>query len=154
MTPLARQRRLSAEQRDYLDTVKSSADSLLEIVNDILDFSKIEARRLELEHTAVDLRETVGDAAKLLALRAGEKGLELACHIAPDAPDVVLGDPGRLRQVLLNVLGNAVKFTDKGEVVLDVVLQSIGPSRTTPRFSVSDTGIRIPADQQRQLTQT
>jgi PAS domain S-box-containing protein len=153
MTTLALQSKLTAEQRDYLDTVKSSADSLLEIVNDILDFSKIEARRLELEHTALDLRETVGDAAKLLALRASEKGLELACHIAPDAPDVVLGDPGRLRQVLLNVLGNAVKFTDKGEVVLDVVVQSIGPSRTTLRFSVSDTGIGIPADKQRQIFQ-
>jgi two-component system, sensor histidine kinase and response regulator len=153
MTALTLQSKLTAEQRDYLDTVKASADSLLAIVNDILDFSKIEARRLELEHTALDLRETVGDTAKLLALRASEKGLELACHIAPDAPDVVLGDPGRLRQVLLNVLGNAVKFTDKGEVVLDVVVQTIGSSRTTLRFSVSDTGIGIPADKQQQIFQ-
>ncbi len=114
MTTLALQTRLSAEQREYLTTVKSSAESLLEIVNDILDFSKIEARRLDLEHTEFDLRETVGDAAKLLALRAAEKGLELACHIVADVPEILLGDAGRLRQVLLNVMGNAVKFTDGG----------------------------------------
>ena len=113
MTALALQTRLTAEQREYLTTVKSSADSLLEIINDILDFSKIEAQRLDLEHAELDLRETVGDAAKLLALRAAEKGIELACHITPDVPDMVLGDAGRLRQVLLNVLGNAVKFTSR-----------------------------------------
>ena len=88
MTTLALQTRLSAEQREYLTTVKSSAESLLEIVNDILDFSKIEARRLDLEHTEFDLRETVGDAAKLLALRAAEKGIELACHIVADVPEI------------------------------------------------------------------
>ena len=127
MTTLALQTRLSAEQRDYLTTVKSSAESLLEIVNDILDFSKIEARRLDLEHTEFDLRETVGDAAKLLALRAAEKGLELACHIVSDVPEMLLGDAGRLRQVLLNVLGNAVKFTTPGEVVLRVSVQDREP---------------------------
>ena len=87
MTTLALQTRLSAEQRDYLTTVKSSADSLLDVINDILDFSKIEARRLDLERTEFDLRETVGDAAKLLALRAAEKGIELACHVEPDVPE-------------------------------------------------------------------
>ena len=112
MTTLALQTKLSPEQQEYLDTVKSSAESLLAIVNDILDFSRIEARRLDLEHADFDLREAVGDAAKLLALRASEKGLELACHIATDVPDELLGDAGRLRQVLLNVLGNAVKFTE------------------------------------------
>ena len=112
MTTLALQTRLSAEQREYLTTVKSSAESLLEIINDILDFSKIEARRLDLEHTEFDLRETVGDTAKLLALRAAEKGIELACHIVSDVPEMLLGDAGRLRQVLLNVMGNAVKFTN------------------------------------------
>ena len=124
MTALALQTRLSAEQREYLTTVKSSAESLLDIVNDILDFSKIEARRLDLERAEFDLRETVGDAAKLLALRAAEKGIELACHIAPDVPEVLLGDAGRLRQVLLNVIGNAVKFTTDGEVVLRVSVQT------------------------------
>jgi two-component system sensor histidine kinase/response regulator len=153
MTTLALDTKLTAEQQEYLDTVKSSAQSLLAIVNDVLDFSRIEARRLDLEHAAFDLREAVGDAAKLLALRAAEKGLELACHIHPDAPDEVLGDAGRLRQVLLNVLGNAVKFTETGEVVLHVDVKSINPARATLRFAVTDTGIGIPADKQRQIFQ-
>ena len=114
MTTLALQTRLSAEQREYLTTVKSSAESLLEIINDILDFSKIEARRLDLERTEFDLRETVGDAGEAARARAAEKGIELACHIVADVPEVLLGDPGRLRQVLLNVMGNAVKFTTEG----------------------------------------
>ena len=130
MTSLALQTRLSAEQQDYLTTVKSSSESLLAIVNDILDFSKIEARRLELEHAELDLRETVGDAAKALAIRAAEKGIELACDISPDVPEWLLGDAGRLRQVLLNVLGNAVKFTTDGEVVLRVNVEQ-GGRRTT-----------------------
>ena len=125
MTALALQTRLTAEQREYLTTVKSSAESLLEIINDILDFSKIEAQRLDLEHAEFDLRETVGDAAKLLALRAAEKGIELACHIMPDVPETLLGDAGRLRQVLLNVIGNAVKFTTEGEVVLRVTRPAV-----------------------------
>jgi len=153
MTTLALQTKLSPEQREYLDTIKSSADSLLGIVNDILDFSRIEARRLDLEHTEFDLREAVGDAAKVLALRASEKGLELACHIAADAPDQLLGDAGRLRQVLLNVLGNAVKFTDTGEVVLRVDVETVSPSRVTLRFAVTDTGIGIPAEKQRHIFQ-
>ena len=112
MTMLAMQTRLSTEQREYLATVKSSAASLLEIINDILDFSKIEARRLELEQTPLELREAVGDACRLLALRAAEKGLELAYDIAADVPEQLTGDAGRLRQVLLNIIGNAIKFTD------------------------------------------
>src|SRR5688572_6472718 len=101
MTTLALQTRLTAEQKEYLTTVRSSAESLLEIINDVLDFSKIEAQRIDLEHHDLDVRETVGDAAKLLALRAAEKNIELACHVMPDVPDVLLGDAGRLRQVLL-----------------------------------------------------
>ncbi len=153
MTTLALDTKLTPEQRDYLDTVKSSAASLLAIVNDVLDFSRIEAKRLDLEHTAFDLREAVGDAAKVLALRAAEKGLELACHIHPDVPDEVLGDVGRLRQVLLNVLGNAVKFTDAGEVVLDVNVEEVNPAKATLRFAVMDTGIGIPAAKQQQIFQ-
>jgi signal transduction histidine kinase/DNA-binding response OmpR family regulator len=153
MTTLALDTKLTAEQQDYLRTVKSSAASLLAIVNDVLDFSRIEARRLDLEHTAFDFREVVGDAAKLLALRASEKGLELACHIHPDVPDEVLGDAGRLRQVLLNVLGNAVKFTDAGEVVVHVDVDDITPNRVTLRFAVSDTGIGIPPDKQPHIFQ-
>src|SRR3954467_655918 len=153
MTTLALDTRLSAEQQDYLETVKSSATSLLSIVNDVLDFSRIEARRVDLEHTVFDLREAVGDGAQLLALRAAEKGLEIACHIHPDVPDEVLGDIGRLRQVLLNVLGNAVKFTDAGEVVLDVQVEEGSPARQTLGFAVTDTGIGTPADKQQQIFQ-
>jgi PAS domain S-box-containing protein len=153
MTALALQTKLTSEQRDYLTTVKDSADALLELINDILDFSKIEARRMDLERAEFELRETVGDAAKLLALRGSEKGLELACHIAPDVPDVLLGDPGRLRQVLLNVMGNAVKFTAEGEVVLRVGVESTVPTSATLHFAVTDTGIGIAPDKQRQIFQ-
>jgi two-component system, sensor histidine kinase and response regulator len=153
MTTLALQTKMSSEQRDYLSTVKSSAESLLALINDILDFSKIEARRLDLEHTDFELRETAGDAVKLLALRASEKGIELAVHIAPDVPERLTGDPGRLRQVLLNVLGNAIKFTAEGEVVLDVAVESTGVDRVTLHFAVADTGIGIPAEKQQQIFQ-
>jgi two-component system, sensor histidine kinase and response regulator len=146
MTELALRTRLSAEQREFLTTVQASAESLLAIVNDILDFSKIEAQRLDLERVEFGLRETVGDAAKLLAFRAAEKGIELACHIMSDVPEALLGDPGRLRQVLLNVIGNAVKFTAKGEVVLRVSVEAMSADRVTLHFAVSDTGIGIPRD--------
>jgi PAS domain S-box-containing protein len=151
MTALALQTKLSAEQRDYLTTVKTSADALLELINDILDFSKIEARRLDLERSEFELRETVGDTARLLALRGSQKGLELACHIATDVPDVLLGDSGRLGQVLLNVMGNAVKFTTEGEIVLRVEVEDLSAASVTLHFAVSDTGIGIPADKQHQI---
>ena len=153
MTSLALQTKLSAEQQDYLETVKSSAQALLGIINDILDFSKIEARRLDLERVEFDVREEVGDTLKLLALRAAEKGIELAGHFAPDVPESVFGDPGRLRQVLLNVLGNAIKFTSEGEVVLDVAVESTAPGHVTLHFAVRDTGIGIPVEKQEQIFQ-
>ncbi len=153
MTTLALQTRLSVEQQDYLETVRSSGEALLDIINDILDFSKIEARRLDLDRVEFDLREEVGDGLKVLALRAAEKAIELAAHIAPDVPASVIGDPGRLRQVLLNVVGNAIKFTSEGEVVLDVAVESPGPDRATLRFAVRDTGIGIPADKREQIFQ-
>ena len=153
MTTLALQTRLSAEQREYLTTVKSSAESLLEIINDILDFSKIEARRLDLERAEFDLRETVGDAAKLLALRAAEKGIELACHIVADVPEMLLGDAGRLRQVLLNVMGNAVKFTTAAKSCFASSVQTVSAERVTLHFAVSDTGIGIAPEKQRQIFQ-
>ena len=155
MTTLALGTRLSAQQQDYLMTVKGSAEALLAVINDVLDFSKIEARRLELERAEFDLRDAVGDAAKLLALRASEKGLELACDVNRDVPYVVLGDAGRLRQVLLNVMGNAVKFTTTGEVVVRVTPQKAasGPGQVTLHFAVSDTGIGIPREKQEQIFQ-
>jgi PAS domain S-box-containing protein len=151
MTALALRTRLTPEQKEFLTTVMSSADALLGLINDILDFSKIEARRLDLDRHEFDLRETVGDAAKLLALRAAQKGLELACHVAPDVPEMLLGDAGRLRQVLLNVLGNGIKFTERGEVVLSVAVEAAGPDNVTLRFAVRDTGIGIPPEQQQQV---
>ena len=151
MTALALRTRLTAEQKEFLTTVKSSADALLGIINDVLDFSKIEARRLDLDRHEFELRETVGDAARLLALRAAQKGLELACHVAPDVPEMLLGDASRLRQVLLNILGNAVKFTDRGEVVLAVSLEATGPETVTLRFAVRDTGIGIAPEQREQI---
>jgi two-component system sensor histidine kinase/response regulator len=152
MNALALKTRLTVEQRDYLSTVKSSAESLLGIINDVLDFSKIEARRLDLEHSEFDVRETVGDAMKVLALRAAEKRLELACHVASDVPATLLGDAGRLRQVLVNVVGNAVKFTNAGEVVLHVEREA-APEAQALHFSVTDTGIGIPADKLQQIFQ-
>jgi len=153
MTGLALETRLTVDQRDYIATVKSAAHSLLGIINDILDFSKIEARRLDLERAEFDAREAIGDAAKLLAIRASEKGVELACHIAPLVPEALLGDAGRLRQVLLNVLGNAIKFTAAGEVVLRVTVEHLAPRRVTLHFAVSDTGIGIPPEKQEQIFQ-
>jgi two-component system sensor histidine kinase/response regulator len=146
---------LNAEQRDYLETIKKSADALLSVINDILDFSKIEAGKLELEYSPFDLRDTLGDMLNTLALRAHQKGLELACHIAPEVPETVIGDPVRLRQVLLNLVGNAIKFTDRGEVVVDVQMLETQRAESgsdakecTLHFQVRDTGIGIPADKQ------
>jgi two-component system sensor histidine kinase/response regulator len=120
MTDLALDTRLTREQREYLDDVKGSSHALLELIDDILDFSKIEARRLELEAVDFALRDTLDDATKVLAVRAQQKGLELACHVPPDVPDALAGDPGRLRQIVVNLIGNAIKFTEKGEVVVRV----------------------------------
>ena len=146
MTDLALRTRLTSRQRDYIRTARESAEALLSIVDDVLDVSKIEAGRLTLDRTPFTLRDTVEDAVRLLAPRAAEKGLELACRIAPDVPDTVIGDPGRLRQVILNLVGNAVKFTNTGEVILDVEVGEIAAEETALRFCVTDTGIGIPPD--------
>ena len=120
MTELALDTELTAEQRDYLNTVKWSADALLTLINDILDFSKIEAGRIELDPIEFLLRDAIGDTLNPLALRASSKGLELAYDVAPDVPDALVGDVYRLRQVIVNLVGNAIKFTEKGEVVVSV----------------------------------
>ncbi|PYM63357.1 MAG: hypothetical protein DMD79_08835, partial [Candidatus Rokuibacteriota bacterium] len=125
------------------------ADALLGVINDILDFSKIEAGRLELEHIDFSLRDTVDHTLKPLALRAHQKGLELAEDVAPAVPDALLGDPGRLRQVLQNLVGNAIKFTERGEVVVRVETVSETDSQVVLALAVRDTGIGIPADKQR-----
>jgi len=143
MTELALDTELTREQREYLQLVKSSAESLLRVINDILDFSKIEAGKLELETTNFQLNELLGETLKTLALRAHKKGLELSCHIQPDVPDDVSGDPVRLRQILINLAGNAVKFTEQGEVIVRVELESRTNDRVRLHFAVADTGIGI-----------
>jgi signal transduction histidine kinase/DNA-binding response OmpR family regulator/putative methionine-R-sulfoxide reductase with GAF domain len=156
MTELALSTALTPEQGEYLTTVKTSAESLLEILNDILDFSKIEAGKLSIEGIAFRLRDTVGSTLKALALRAHEKGLELTCRVQPEVPDVLIGDPGRLRQVTVNLVGNAIKFCAQGEVAVDVQLatdtsaQDQGSDETVLlHVAVRDTGIGIPKDKQR-----
>jgi PAS domain S-box-containing protein len=151
MTDLTLRTSLSTGQREYLSTVREASESLLALVNDILDFSKIEARQLALEHAPFALRDVVEDAVRLLAQRADEKGLELACRIAPDVPDALIGDPGRLRQILINLVGNAIKFTEHGEVIVDVGLDGLDGGHARVRFAVSDTGIGIPEDKQWQI---
>jgi two-component system sensor histidine kinase/response regulator len=146
MTRLALDTRLTSEQREYLSTVSAASEALLTIVNDILDFSKIEARRLQFERVPFNVRETLEDAIRSLALRAEEKGLELACHIHPEVPAELVGDPGRLRQVVINLVGNAIKFTERGEVLLDVESERSEDARVMLRFTVTDTGIGIPQE--------
>jgi len=148
MTELTLDTHLTDEQREYLSMVKTSADSLLAVINDILDFSKIEAGKLELDCTTFDLRESLEETIKAFGVRAGEKKLELVCDIGSDVPASVVGDPVRLRQVLVNLLGNAIKFTDQGEIVLQAKVKHKGESGTELHFSIHDTGIGIPKDKQ------
>jgi PAS domain S-box-containing protein len=151
LTSLVLDTELSAEQRQYLDGVMLSAEALLKIINDILDFSKIEAGRLELERVDFDLREAVGNTMQTLALRAHQKNLELTYDVRPEAPDALVGDPARLWQVIVNLVGNAVKFTDQGEVSLSVAVEALQEHAVCLHFTVSDTGIGIPADKQKTL---
>ena len=147
MTELLLDTPLDAEQQEYLGIVKSSSDALLRVINDILDFSKIEAGKLLIEHIPYHVGRTVAETLKTTALRAQEKGLELVCDIGPDVPMHVIGDPGRLRQILVNIVGNAIKFTAKGEIVVGVARAPLTtPGETALQFSVRDTGIGIPAN--------
>ena len=146
MTELALDIALSDEQRDYLNTVRTSGDSLLNILNDILDFSKIEAGKFTLENTAFDLDEMLREVLRMVAVPAHEKGLELLYDVRAELPDVVVGDPGRLRQVVVNLLGNAIKFTESGEVSLTVARVKPVEGGFTAHFSISDTGIGIPRE--------
>src|ERR1044072_5182758 len=124
MTELLLDTKLDAAQRDYMDTIRDSAGALLTVINDILDFSKIEAGRLDLERIDMDLRDAVEDVARLLAMQAHAKSLELTANVDPAVPDLVTGDPARLRQILVNLGSNAVKFTEKGEVAIEVRVRS------------------------------
>jgi CheY-like chemotaxis protein/nitrogen-specific signal transduction histidine kinase len=146
MTDLALGTDLNSEQREYLDTVKISADSLLTVINDILDFSKIEAGKIDLEAIDFDIRDSLESTLKTLALRADEKGVELLCEIAAEVPEGVRGDSSRLRQIVVNLVGNAIKFTDKGEVALKVQVDSTPREGRMLHFTISDTGIGIPPE--------
>ena len=151
MTGLLFTTTLSAEQREYADAISQSADALLTVINDILDFSKIEAGKIDIEVIDFDLRYVVEEAAKLIAPRADEKDIELAVMIDPQMSMMVRGDPGRIRQILINMLGNAVKFTDTGEVILRVRKESERDDSVALRFEVTDTGIGIDDEQQKRL---
>ncbi len=146
MTDLLSATELNDQQHEYLRIVKQSANSLLGLLNDILDFSKIEAGKLELESIRFALRDSIERTVQTLTFQAGEKGLEVCCRIDPEVPDSLIGDPGRLSQVLVNLAGNAIKFTEQGEVVINVEQNSRSDDQVSLRFSVRDTGIGIAAD--------
>ena len=148
MTDLALDTELSSEQREYLSLVKSSADSLLHLINDILDFSKIEAGKLELEETEFEIRDLFSDTLKTLAVRADKKHLELSLRVSAEVPRTVVGDPTRLRQLIVNLVGNAIKFTEQGNVVVEAELEGESSDGVHLHFRVSDTGIGIPPEKQ------
>ena len=148
MTELTLGTSLSPEQNDYASTIKQSALSLLTVINDILDFSRIEAGKMDLDETPFDLREVMALALKTLALRAHQKKLELMCRVAPDIPERLVGDPNRLRQILLNLVGNAVKFTESGEILVIAEVEKVTNAGLVLHFEVRDTGIGIPENRQ------
>jgi two-component system, sensor histidine kinase and response regulator len=149
MTDLTLDTELSSEQREHLGMIKASADSLLTIINDILDFSKIEAGKLNLDAIEFDLRDSLEETMRMFAVRAQEKGLELVCDVRPDVPQVVRGDPTRLRQIVVNLVGNAIKFTERGEVVLRVELNALDQGNNELHFAIRDTGIGISPEKQK-----
>jgi PAS domain S-box-containing protein len=148
MTELALDTSLTSEQRDYLNLVKSSADSLLHVINDILDFSKIEAGKLELEKTEFEIRDLFRDTLKTLAQRADEKTLEMCARVSPRVPKSLIGDPTRLRQLIVNLVGNAMKFTEEGHIIVDIDLEGNTGAGVRLHISVADTGIGIPPEKQ------
>jgi two-component system sensor histidine kinase/response regulator len=149
MMELALDTDLSPEQREYLGMAKLSADSLLTIINDILDFSKIEAGKFELESIPFNLRDSINQRMKALALRAHEKNLELVYYVRPDLPEALVGDPSRIGQILINLVSNAIKFTESGEVVVNVDTETVTEDQVKLHFSVRDTGVGIPQDKQK-----
>ncbi|OYW70570.1 MAG: hypothetical protein B7Z37_30325 [Verrucomicrobia bacterium 12-59-8] len=148
MTELLLNTRMTADQRGYLNLVRQSADSLMTVLNDILDFSKIEAGKLDLDKHEFDLRDSIGDTLQTLATRSAEKDIELAYHVKPDVPDCLIGDICRLRQIILNLVGNAIKFTPRGEIVVELRVESRTETEVTLHVQVSDTGIGIAKDKQ------
>lgn len=151
MTDLVLETELKSVQREYLQTVKASADALLTIINDILDFSKIEAGRLDMDRIVFSPRTTIEETLRALSVRAREKGLKLVYEVPPDVPESLSGDPARLRQILTNLVGNAIKFTERGEVALSAAIESRDSASMRLHFAVRDTGVGIPADKQRAI---
>jgi len=151
MTELVLDTELTSEQRDNLGLVRLSAESLLTVINDILDFSKIEAGKLDIESIPFDLRESLGETMKALAFRAHQKGLELIYEVQPDVPEAVVGDPGRVRQIVVNIVGNAIKFTECGEILLSVMQEEESAETVSLHFTVKDTGVGIPLDKQEKI---
>jgi two-component system, sensor histidine kinase and response regulator len=151
MTELTLETELTAQQREHLETVRLSAEDLLSIINDILDFSKMESQSLELRSEKFDLHKCMDETLKLLYVKARQKGLDLTLHIEPDVPNMVIGDRMRIRQILSNLLGNAIKFTDAGNVALTVRRDERAQDSSTIRFSVQDTGIGIPKERQKSI---
>jgi CheY-like chemotaxis protein len=151
MTSLMLDTTLDPEQKDYLETIRRSADSLLTIINDILDFSKLEAGRMELEIIDFNISKTIEEIVEMPAATAHQKGLEFLCYIHPEVPSLLKGDPGRLRQILTNLLGNAIKFTKAGEILLEVTLEEETADDVFLRLCISDTGIGITPEAQKRL---
>src|SRR5262249_54145144 len=146
-TDIALETDMTSVQRGYLDAVRRAAVALLGIINEVLDFSRIEAGKLSLETLPFSLRDALKDTLRTLTVRADEKGLELGCHFERDVPDGVIGDPNRLRQVLVNLISNGIKFTAEGQVVVHVEVEQGGmPDAVMLHFAVADSGIGIPAD--------
>lgn len=148
MTELVLDTDLTSEQRDSLGLVKLSAESLLSIINDILDFSKIEAGKLEMESIPFEMRESLGETMKALSYRAHQKGLELVYEVQPDVPETLVGDPGRIRQIIVNLVGNSIKFTERGEILVSVEKESETPDSARLHFAIRDTGVGIPSNKQ------
>jgi len=149
MTEILMDTDLNPEQTEYLNLVKTSSDSLLQVINDVLDFSKIEAGKLDIDPVLFSLRETLSDAIKPLSIKAGQKDLELACHVQPDVPNDLFGDPTRLRQIVVNLVGNALKFTESGEVVVQAKVDSRAGDDIVLHLSVRDTGVGIAPEKQK-----
>ena len=151
MTELLRDTKLTSQQLEYVGLIGSSADALLTVINDILDFSRIEAGKLVLDVRPFHFRESLHEMLRMLALRAEDKGLELACRIAPDVPEALTGDPDRLRQIVFNLVGNAIKFTEAGEVAVAARLNSRNESHAEIEITVHDTGVGIPKEKQESI---
>ncbi len=154
MAELLKDTELTNSQREYLDMLKTSADSLMSIINDILDISRIEAGKLNFEYIDFNLRNTIAETLNPIAVSAHKKDIEQSYNVSPDVPNIILGDPGRLRQILINLLGNAIKFTESGEIVVSVEVESQTEDEVSLRFAVSDTGIGIAEDKKEYIFDT